>query len=1126
MVDIIKQVDNLILKYKDGIQVAITTPVTTTRGTYEAKRYKKIPIEQLVTKSTEEFSLIGSYKSGEHSAEVKSDNDIHQVFVNGNKIYESDNLGDALNRYYHELKNISLSQTEDRDLALSVFGDMVVEQNRKILPMLNQLGRLSEAKIAKQWAQFGVVPFNEEKDTDTVVSRAIPAKEFNKKRLIRSEQQPIIGGNVSKPGIADFGMQSDVRKNIDNIIQKYEAGKEADKHKYVKKIEADEEAPEGTYAVESKGHTYAYPKEEWGVEPKETTVSQDKPVINKIANSFSNKGFELYEVGGRVRDSLLGRESHDIDMTTNATPDETQAILEELNIGSIYDIGKKFGTIGVMPKEGDSIEITTYRGETYTPGSRKPSVSFGGKLSLKDDLSRRDFTINSLARGMDGKIIDYFGGQEDLKNKVIRAVGNAADRFADDPLRMLRAARFAAQLGFSVDTEMPEPEQLDNISKERISAELDKILLSKNPGRGFDVMDEFGLTKYVIPELDSLVGVHQLPHHANDVYEHVMEVVSNANKFDLPKEDKHILMLAALLHDIAKPTTRTEAEGKAHFYEHENMGAEKAKEILTNLKYSNDIIDKVTTLIKHHMYILHTLNSADVSDKQLRRFVFSVGAENVPLLIALAKSDAKSSTRTDTSFIDKLEERVKNMPEENKNITTSPLDGNEIMSKFNIKPGRIITAIKNYLINKVVDGELVPDDKEAAYELATKFMDENKNMITKSLDTDILNDTYDENEGEEVEEPSDTVTFDTEDIINEDGTVTTITTTKEATPKSETINFKHKEIIDDNTTKISPYQSAAEDGESIVNNESGVFAKQMKPSSFGPPTLTPGWIPGRQTVGKIPVRVPIKRQGKIYYGIRWKRPGEGGVKYPTLKPQGHLVRPEDYLEDSLVHSTLYFGTDKDTANKIFKYGFRTGISGRFGLAFYLYTNIAKAKIHGDTIVMAKLNTEEVFVVAHPNSDEIPVRYADFITHSLRKNLGDPVKNTEVAIEWNDEFLKRGLKALAYPMNMEKTNNKEYELELIVFTSDILKVVANVRKDGGKEDIKKDMGEDIPNPDYNNMPKYTYGTSGIPDATVMNVAKQATFSTKEQIPAEIGNNSYPIKHPIGPNLDNQKPILEK
>ncbi len=282
--------------------------------------------------------------------------------------------------------------------------------------------------------------------------------------------------------------------------------------------------------------------------------------IRKIATAFVAAGFEIYEVGGSVRDSLLNRVPVDFDLTTSARPDMTESILRGLDIGSVYTIGKEYGTVGVAG-QGFSVEITTFRGEVYPADSRKPTVVFGN--SLRDDLSRRDFTIGAIARNpLDGTLVDPFGGMADLKTGTVRLVGGV-ERFAEDPLRMMRAVRIAVQLEFALDVQMPDPGRLAIISNERICAELQKILLSPAPQRGIGLLRTFGLMPFVIPEMVSLYDVEQGIHHYTDAYRHTLEVVERAGKYE--GADKIVLMFAALLHDIGKPQNRTVDEGRCPF---------------------------------------------------------------------------------------------------------------------------------------------------------------------------------------------------------------------------------------------------------------------------------------------------------------------------------------------------------------------------------------------------------------------------------------------------------------------------------------------------------------------------------------------------------------------------------
>jgi poly(A) polymerase len=346
-----------------------------------------------------------------------------------------------------------------------------------------------------------------------------------------------------------------------------------------------------------------------------------------LAEQFRTAGHALYLVGGTVRDALQGREaSPDVDMTTDATPDAIKRLSAATHPRAIVLVGERFGTVRlhyalewddgtghedtkIQEGHGDDaevgpppdliIEITTYRAEQYNPDSRKPEVSFG--ISLEEDLLRRDFTINAMAQDpLAGVVIDPFGGQRDLAERVIRAVGDAPEqRFADDPLRMLRAVRFAAQLDFAIephtaDAIMRQAGTLEKISKERIRDEFNKLLLSTRPVMGIRLAVDLDLMPYIIPEVMELRGVNQkLVGHSKDVYEHVLRVVQGS-------PPRLASRWAGLLHDIAKPRTRTFENGQVHFFAHEDVGAVMARDILKRLHFDRPFIDHVSLLVKLH----------------------------------------------------------------------------------------------------------------------------------------------------------------------------------------------------------------------------------------------------------------------------------------------------------------------------------------------------------------------------------------------------------------------------------------------------------------------------------------------------------------------------------------------
>ena len=318
------------------------------------------------------------------------------------------------------------------------------------------------------------------------------------------------------------------------------------------------------------------------------------PKVNQIMQTLQANGFEAYAVGGCVRDSILGRKPDDWDITTSATPQETKQLFQKT-----FDTGIEHGTITVLLGK-DAYEVTTYRVDGKYEDSRHPSeVTF--TRSLKEDLLRRDFTMNAMAYNDKEGLVDIFGGMDDLQNRCIRCVGNAEERFREDALRILRAVRFAAQLDFEVEEETKQgirrlAPTLANISAERIQVELVKMLVSPNPGL-LRMAYELGITQVILPEFDVMMQTTQeTPHHCYSVGEHTLRAV------ELVRAEK-ALRLTMLLHDVAKPKMKTvDDKGRAHFKKHDLEGTQMAKAILRRLKFDNDTINKVTKLVAYHDY--------------------------------------------------------------------------------------------------------------------------------------------------------------------------------------------------------------------------------------------------------------------------------------------------------------------------------------------------------------------------------------------------------------------------------------------------------------------------------------------------------------------------------------------
>ncbi len=463
-----------------------------------------------------------------------------------------------------------------------------------------------------------------------------------------------------------------------------------------------------------------------------------------LARIFHDHGKQLYMVGGTVRDLLLQRQSSpDADLTTDATPDEVKRLVEVVHPSAVVLVGEQFGTVrlhfrraeqlesssadaqetGAAETAEDIVEITTFRTERYNPDSRKPEVGFG--TVLEEDLLRRDFTINAMARDpLSGAIIDAFGGRADLEARVLRAVGNdPAKRFEEDPLRLLRAVRFAAQLDFAIETQTAEAivrqaSSLAKISRERIRDEMNKLLVSPRPALGLRLMVDLGLMGHVIPEVLELQGVSQHPGgHSKDVYRHVLQVVQNA-------PPRLVTRWAALLHDIAKPRTRTVEEGKVHFFGHEDVGAHMARDILKRLKFDRDHIERVCRLVRMHMR--SNAYTSDWTDGAVRRLMLEAD-DVLPDLLDLSQADITSYRQEKVSRavarVQELRARAAYLKEEAERVPLkSPLDGNELMELFGRGPGPWLKPIKEHLLGLVIDGKLAPDDKAGATEEAEAFM--------------------------------------------------------------------------------------------------------------------------------------------------------------------------------------------------------------------------------------------------------------------------------------------------------------------------------------------------------------------------------------------------------------------
>ena len=448
------------------------------------------------------------------------------------------------------------------------------------------------------------------------------------------------------------------------------------------------------------------------------------PLASSLAAVFKERGFTLALVGGPVRDALLGRLGNDLDFTTNAPALESKKILQKW-ADNVWDTGIEFGTVAA--KRGETtVEVTTYRSDSYSQESRKPEVKF--ETSIEGDLSRRDFTVNSMALELTGatpQFIDPFGGLVDLAKKTLRTPGKPEDSFSDDPLRMLRAARFASQLNFEISPEVIEAmkamtDRLAIISAERIRDEMTKLLMSHNPRIGITILVDTGLAATFIPEIPQLRLEVDEHHHHKDVYEHSITVLEQAialeNRLGGPNL---VIRLAALLHDIGKPKTRALIPGGGvSFHHHEVVGARLAKSRLKALRYSGEIIDDVETLIALHLRF-HGYGDGEWTDSAVRRYVRDAG----PLLDhlhVLTRADcttrnARKAARLAATY-DGLEDRIAVLMEEEELSKIRPdLDGGEVMQLLNLKPGAMVGKALDYLLELRMDQG--PLGKERATEL-------------------------------------------------------------------------------------------------------------------------------------------------------------------------------------------------------------------------------------------------------------------------------------------------------------------------------------------------------------------------------------------------------------------------
>jgi len=451
------------------------------------------------------------------------------------------------------------------------------------------------------------------------------------------------------------------------------------------------------------------------------------PVTAELGARFAAAGERIALVGGPVRDAMLGRLQNDLDFTTSARPEVTERLLKGW-ADATWDIGRAFGTIGCRRGEWQ-VEITTFRSEAYDAASRKPAVKYGD--SLVGDLARRDFTVNSMALTLpDQQLEDPFGGVVDLATRVLRTPGLPEDSFSDDPLRMMRAARFAAQLGFTVAPEVIEAmtdmaERITIVSAERVRDELVKTLLAPDPVRGLRLLVETGVAAYVLPELPALALERDEHHRHKDVYEHTLIVLEQS--IDIEDRLSHLTgggpdflsRFAALMHDVGKPKTRRfAANNVVTFHHHDVVGAKLTRRRMQALKFSRDQTDAVAQLVEQHLRF-HGYGSGEWTDSAVRRYVRDAG-DQLDRLHVLTRADCTTRNKRKAESLrrtyDELEERIARLSEAEELASMRPdLDGNQIMEILGIGPGRQVGQAYRHMLELRLDrGPMSEEDAKVA----------------------------------------------------------------------------------------------------------------------------------------------------------------------------------------------------------------------------------------------------------------------------------------------------------------------------------------------------------------------------------------------------------------------------
>lgn len=455
------------------------------------------------------------------------------------------------------------------------------------------------------------------------------------------------------------------------------------------------------------------------------------PEAIELGRLFAEQGYELALVGGPVRDLLLHRKSHDLDFCSSARPEQFEPILRRWGHDGFWDMGRKFGTLGAMRRRPDGtevkVEVTTYRSDTYDTDSRKPEVNYGD--TLEGDLSRRDFTVNAMAlRVPDLQFVDPFGGASDLSKGVLRTPVDPRQSFDDDPLRMMRAVRFVAQLGFRIAPDAAEAitsmrDRIDIVSAERVRDELTKLLLSDRPRAGLEALVESGLADIVFPEIPALQLQIDEHHRHKDVFEHTMIVLERAIALEtgpdgpVPAPDL-TLRLAAVMHDIGKPKTRKfEKDGSVSFLHHEVVGAKMVKKRMRALRFDNDTIKAVARLVELHMRF-YGYRESGWTDSAVRRYVRDAG-DQLERLHRVSRSDVTTRNRRLSRSLaeayDDLERRIAELAAQEELDAIRPdLDGGQIMQILGIAPGPVVGEAYKFLLNLRLDEGSLPEEEAKA----------------------------------------------------------------------------------------------------------------------------------------------------------------------------------------------------------------------------------------------------------------------------------------------------------------------------------------------------------------------------------------------------------------------------